>query len=143
VKDTHGMLWVLCSGTGSWSSVGVQPSKLMQIDPVTFDILQEITLFEDLQPSNIAIDKTGTIMVIGGGLGLDGLYKVSVNYPQMPVDVFVNKPFYGFSVDPNSSEIWAADAGDFTNKGNVTRYSFLGELFEEYEVGIIPNGAAF
>ena len=143
VIDHNRMIWVLCSGTGSWSSVGVKPSKLVQIDPINLEKVLEIDLFPDLQPSSIGIDLTGTVIVIGGGFGTNGLYKVFTNNPVTPTEAFLEGLFYGFNISPNSGEIYAANAGDYTNNGIIYRYSFLGEKLGEYEGGVIPNGATF
>ncbi|NOR88513.1 MAG: hypothetical protein GQ527_12985 [Bacteroidales bacterium] len=143
VKDQNGMIWVLCSGTGSWSSVGVKPSKLVQIDPISLETELEIELFADLQPGNIGIDHTGTVIVIGGGYGVNGLYKIFVNSPETPTEAFIEGSFYGFSVNSSNSEVFITDAGDYTNNGTIFHYSFLGEKLGEYEGGIIPNGAVF
>lgn len=143
VRDATGMIWVLCAGAGSWSSVGTQPSSLVQIDPKSLEIIQEIALFADLQPGSIGIDKTGTVVVIGGGYGVNGLYKILVNNPEPPTTPFIDGYFYGFNVSPTTGEIFIADAGDYTNNGIVYRYNFLGNKLGEYEAGIIPNGAAF
>lgn len=143
VIDQNRMIWVLCSGTASWSSVGAKPSKLVQIDPINLETVLEIDLFPDLQPSSIGIDPTGTVIAIGGGFGVNGLYKVFINNPVTPTEAFLEGSFYGFNVSPNDGEIYATNAGDYTNKGTVYRYSFLGEELGEYEGGIIPNGATF
>ena len=143
VRDQNSNLWVICAGTGSWSSVGEKPSKLIQIDPISFDILQEIELFDQIHPANIGIDGTGTVIVIGGGFGTNGLYKVFLNHPETPTDIAIPGNFYGFSISPINGEIYAADAGDYNSKGRMYRYSFLGEKLGEYEAGIIPNGVCF
>jgi len=140
VKDQDGNIWVLCSGAGSWSSVGVKPSKLIQIDTKSLEITQEVELFADQMPANIGIDKTGLVMVIGGGYGFNGLYKVFVNNPESPQEPFINQSFYGFGIDAKSGDIYAGDAGDYTNNGRIYHFSFLGEAIGDAEVGIIPNG---
>ena len=143
VQDQNSNLWVICAGTGSWTSIGEKPSKLVQIDPVSFNVLQEIDLFEQLHPGNIGIDLTGTVVVVGGGFGMDGLYKVFLNHPETPTDIAIPGNFYGFSVNPMNGDIYAADAGDFSSKGSMERYTFLGGKIGEYETGINPNGVSF
>jgi len=143
VLDTNGMLWVLCSGTGSWSSIGLKPSKLVQIDPISLEVIQEVNLFENIQVGSIGIDPTGTVIVVGGGFGVNGLYKVFVNHPAPPAEAFISGDFYGFSIDSSNDDIYVADAGDYMNPGSIHRYSFLGEKMNDFVAGIIPNGVYF
>ena len=43
------------------------------------------------------------------------------------------------SIDPNTSEVYVADAIDYQQKGIVYRYSPEGELLDEFRAGIIPG----
>ena len=143
VFDTYGMLWVLCSGTGSWSSVGVKPSKLVQINPINLEVVQEVNLFEDLQIGSMGIDPTGTVIVVGGGYGVNGLYKVFVKHPEPPAEAFISGDFYGFSIDDANGDIYIADAGDYMNVGSIHHYTFQGKKLNDLVAGIIPNGVYF
>ena len=73
----------------------------------------------------------------------DGLYKVFLNHPGTPADIAIEGEFYGFNVSPINGDIFAADAGDYNNKGIMYHYNFLGDKVGEYEAGIIPNGVCF
>ena len=42
-------------------------------------------------------------------------------------------------IDPNSGEVYIADAIDYQQAGRVYRYSALGEKIEEFYVGVIPG----
>ena len=50
---------------------------------------------------------------------------------------------YGFGIDPNTGDIYTADAGNFASAGMISRYSMSGMLLDQFEVGIAPNGFVF
>jgi len=143
VIDVDSKLWVICAGTGNWSNVGEQESQLIQIDPVNLEVINTVPLFNHMHPENIGIDRTQTVIIIGGGFDTDGLYKVFTSHPETPTEAFINGSFYGMSISPFNDEIYAADAKDYSNNGLMNRYSFNGDKLGEYETGIIPNSVCF
>ena len=81
--------------------------------------------------------------------GRDTLYFINNDIWRMPVVAdhvpvrpflkYKQAKFYGLSIDPNTSEVYVADAIDYQQKGIVYRYSPEGELLDEFRVGIIPG----
>ena len=51
--------------------------------------------------------------------------------------------FYGLGVDPETSEIYVADAVDYMQSGVVMRYSADGEPLGNFRVGITPGDFCF
>lgn len=81
--------------------------------------------------------------------GRDTLYFINNDIWRMPVVAdhvpvrpflkYKQTKFYGLSIDPNTSEVYVADAIDYQQKGIVYRYSPEGELLDEFRAGIIPG----
>lgn len=144
VIDHENNIWVICSGTGSWSTVGQTASWLHKIDEDNLTSSLSIKLFDEIQPTHLEIDPTGTVLVFGGGFGTSGLYKINL-FETHPVNIeqFIDGTFYGFSIDPETSTIYTANAGDYSNNGIINLYNFMGDSLGEYEAAIIPNGVTF
>ncbi|MBL6447018.1 hypothetical protein JMN32_11905 [Fulvivirga sp. 29W222] len=73
----------------------------------------------------------------------EAVYKMSIDATELPSTPFIEKSFYGLSVDPSTDNIIGAEVPNYTSAGTVYRYSSAGELIDKYTAGIAPNGCAF
>ena len=76
----------------------------------------------------------------------NGVCKMNVNDNDLPSTPFITETgayFYGLGIDPKTEDIYAGNAKDFTQKGNVFIYKSSGEKINTIDVGIAPNGFIF
>ncbi len=147
VIDSNGDLWVLNSGTTIWNDdysqvLGHKPSSLVKISLSSLEITEKIELYSDDHPSILEISPDGQTLYIGGGFIAAGIFEIDINSPSVPSTPLISKSFYNVKVNPLTSEIYGFDAKDWTNAGSFSRYSLSGNLIEEYEAGVGPNGVA-
>ena len=79
-------------------------------------------------------------------LGKDGLYAMNIKEIALPSTAKIAKGdrlFYGFSIDPETDEIYISDAIDYQQKGVVYRYNYQGVELDAFKVGIIPGDIVF
>ena len=97
-------------------------------------------------PRDLKINGTGdTLYYINGDV-----YSYAVNAsagPKLLIESLYEgnmlSGFYGLEVDPQSSEIYVADAVDFVQRGMVYRYTTEGIAVDTFRVGIAPGGFCF
>ncbi len=146
VLDKNNSLWVLCAGSTiydeNWAPVGDYPSKLVQINPETMTIAKEIPLFLDQHPSKLAINGDGDKLFIGAGFGFTGLYTFGINETAFSETKLIDKSFYSFDVNKDDGVIFGYEALNFTDRGQLYRYSETGVEIGHYTVGIGPNGSS-
>jgi hypothetical protein len=132
VADTLGNLWALCMGN---SSLNISPS-LVKIRNKT--VLQTWQFAASAYPSRLKIStEKSTLFWIN-----EGIFKMSIHDTILPSQPFIekgNRNFYNLFVHPNGTEIWAADAKDYVQKGDALRFSLSGQLLNSFKVGIIPS----
>lgn len=63
--------------------------------------------------------------------------------PSNPIINNTGSVFYGLGIDPFNNAIYVADALDYVQSGVVYRYDSLGNLNDQYSVGIIPQSFWF
>ena len=148
VADKNNDIWVICYGyikyDINFNIVLETPSKLVKLSGLNYQKLGEYIISATQHPQHIDVSKDKSVVYYGGGFGYPGIYAMSITAASLPaVPLIGTKMFYGFNVNPGNGEIFALDAGDFTNPGKLFRYSQQGTLIKEYTVGIAPNGATF
>lgn len=137
LADKNGKLWVLC---GQYDS---QQGKLVRINPQDKTVECSITLPLDQNnvPEKLRINATR-----------DTLYYLYNGVQRMAIADSVPETFlsashftvaYGLGVDPDNSEVYVADAMDFTQKGYLLRFSPQGETKDSIKVGYVPSGFYF
>ncbi len=137
LKDKNGKLWVLC---GQYDS---NQGKLVRINPQNKTI--ELSIYLPLDQNNVP-DK----LTINGSL--DTLYYLYNGVCRMSITDSVPETFlsashfetpYGLGLDPDNSEVYVADALDFTHKGYLLRFSQQGETLDSIMVGYVPSAFYF
>ena len=148
--DKYGKLWVITDGGYSTTGdvYGDNIPYLYKIDAVTLKIEQEQAL--DTDEANVQIALNGsrdTLYLIN-----NDVYRMAVTDAHLPVRPFIaaevdkdgkKHKLYGLNVNPVNSEIYVADAVDYSQAGMVYRYSAQGVLIDKFRVGINPNSFSF
>lgn len=144
IVDANDDIWVLCAGYINYYSTPVTetPSVLVRIDPSTNEVAESITIGESYHPTCLEVSKNGNNLFYGAGYGVQGIYKMSITDTSTPTTPLIDKSFYGFTVNPETGNIFACDAGYFTANGTLYRYQPDGTELGNYEVGIGPNGTS-
>lgn len=140
VIDRNHNLWTITDGGFDGSPYGNEPPSLICIDVKSFSIIKrfEFNLGDNLSKIciNTARDKIYWINNDVWAMDIE-----SETLPEIPIIPYRETRFYGLSVSPDDSEIYVADAIDFSQQGMICRFSQDGILLDEFYVGVTP--AAF
>ena len=138
IIDKNNKIWTVTDGGYEGSPYGHEAPALYRIDAATRRIEKKFRFNVADSPSEITLNGTR-----------DTLYLIKNDIWRMPVDAerfplrpfipFKNTIFYGLAVDPETSEVYVADAIDYVQPGVVLRYSPQGKLTDQFKVGIIPG----
>lgn len=117
--------------------------KLEKIDLTTHNTISEITSEDLAGAQNLDVENGNVYYTIGNGVYT---IETSATAPASgPLLEYSSNSdwgvMYGFEV--NDGRIFIADGGDFTSNSFVEVYSTGGELLENIEVGVGPNGIYF
>ncbi len=136
--DCNGKLWTVTDGGYEGSPYGYEAPSLYRIDPESFTIEQKFSFKKGDAPSEVQLNGAGdTLYWIN-----DDIWAMDVTAERVPVRPFLDSRgtiYYGLTIDPQSGDVYIADAVDYTQQGKIYRYSALGELIDEFYVGIIPG----
>jgi hypothetical protein len=149
ILDGDDMLWVYCKGYANYSweppydLISETDAKIQKINPATGKIVWQGIVGK-------AGDYTATLpkMAISTEDALlyylrpDGVYKINVIDPEIPVNAFINGNFYGIEVNPSDGNIYLFESS-FTGNGIMKIFNKRGDQISEGMVGIAPNGAVF
>lgn len=148
--DRNGKIWVITDGGYSTDggSFGDNIPCLFRIDADTRKIEQKQALDADEANVQIALNGRGdTLYLIN-----NDIYRMAVTDTHLPVRPFIEAKkdadgkrhkLYGLSINPVNSELYVADAVDYSQAGVVYRYSADGKPVHEFRVGINPRALAF
>ncbi|MCD6367308.1 MAG: YncE family protein [Bacteroidales bacterium] len=137
LADKNGKLWVLC---GQYDS---PQGKLIRIN--TQDKTVECSI-------NLPLDQNNVPEKLRINASQDTLYYLYKGVQRMAITDSVPETFlsashftiaYGLAVDPDNSEVYVADAVDFTQKGYLLRFSPQGETIDSIKVGYVPSAFYF
>lgn len=138
VLDRNGKLWTLTDGGYEGSPYGYEAPALVKIDAATFSIEQLFTLS--------GADRCSELQITADGSRLywinDDIWTMEVEATSLPEQPFIaarNTIYYGLTIDPESGELYVADAIDYQQQGIIYRYSAQGVLIDEFYAGIIPG----
>ena len=140
VVDKNNHVWVLCEGA-TWQDDGEKPT-MWEIDPM-------------LKTATKRCELPGTASSLNANPTGDQLYLINNNEVRR-FDIassslsetfrITASPmgwFYNLAVEPQSGEIYVADAGNYQDNGTVYRYSSDGLLLGSFTAGIIPSAMLF
>lgn len=138
IKDKYGRLWTITDGGYDGSPYGYEVPALFCINTEQFKIEKIFQFSLGDTPSEITTngskDKLFWINKDVWEMGVD-----DVNLPDLPLIPFQSTKFYGLTVDPDSNDLYVADAIDFSQQGMIYRYSADGRLIDNFYVGVTPG----
>lgn len=152
VLDKNNQLWVLSDGGFPGSSFGQEKASLSQIDLFTNTIIQTFTFDDiDASPSDLQINNSGDSLFFiygnwGTGLSNAGVFTMNVNDTELPQTATIPQQegmFYALGLDKNNSNIYVSNAKDYSQNGEVYRFSSSGILIDAFPVGINPGSFCF
>ncbi len=135
--DKNGKLWVLC---GQYDS---SQGKLVRINPQdkTVECSINLPLDQNNVPEKLRINATR-----------DTLYYLYKGVQRMAITDSVPETFlaishftvpYGLGIDPDNSDVYVADAMDFTQKGYLFRFTSNGKMIDSVKAGYVPSAFYF
>ena len=134
--DGNGKLWTATDGRD-----GEAPA-LWRIDPATLEIEKKFELPPDTPPSRLTFDaRNNRIYFIARDV-----WRMPADAESLPAEPFLpyaGTLYYGLGVDPDTAEVYVADAIDYVQHAAVYRFSPEGEALDTLRVGIIPGSFCF
>jgi glutamine cyclotransferase len=146
VADRFGKLWVVSDGGFPGSPYGYDVPALTAIDARSWRVIRTIYFEKDDRISRVAINGRGDMIYL---MGRD-IYRHPVVSSGEP-ELFIRSPygenntggFRAIAVDPETSDIYVADAIDHVQHGIVYRFLPSGMPLDTLRVGIIPGAFCF
>ena len=138
VLDCNGKMWTITDGGYEGSPYGYEAPSLYRIDAETFSIEKRFKFKLGDDPAEVQLNGTGDKIYWLN----DDVWEMDVTADNLPVKPFLEYQgtiYYGLTVDPQSGDVYVADAIDYQQQGMVYRYSQDRELLDEFYVGIIPG----
>ncbi len=138
--DRKNKIWVIC--TGGYNNY--EAATLKRIDPALMIVEKTFTFpVQQGVPSRLCINPTGdTLYFINGGI-----FQMSVSATDLPSTALIpanGHLFYGLGIDPNTGEVYASDAVNYTQNGYVYCCSqSTGQILHTYTAGRIPGSFCF
>lgn len=137
VQDANGRIWLACTGGG-----GTVPA-IHRIHPETRTVEVTFALATGVDsPWRLVINAEGTVIYYLN----NGVYRMDITMDVLPTTPFISgegRNFYGVGVDPATSEVYVADALDYTQRGLVLRFTSTGDARGNFHAGRIPSGFVF
>lgn len=152
IIDQNYRLWVLSDGGFKGSSFGQEKASLSCINLRNLKIEKQF-IFDDIDasPSHLQtnITKDSLFFIYGnwsGNLANSGIWAMSIYDQTLPQKALIPQSdamFYSLALDKKNSELYISDAKDFSQNGNVYRYSCKGNIIDTFKVGINPGNFYF
>lgn len=152
VLDKNQNLWVLSDGGFSGSSFGNEHASLTQINTSTHSIIKTF-VFDDIaaSPSDLQVNARGdSLFFIYGNWGTNlahaGIHAVAIDataLPSTPIIAQQSGIFYALGLDRKRNELYISNAKDFSQNGEVYRFTSSGIAIDTFNVGINPGSFCF
>lgn len=143
VLDAAGKIWVLSDGGLADAPEGREEPSLHRIDAAARTIEKTFVFGTGERAADICIDGAGEVVYVLK----DHVWKMGIGDDAFPQEPFIRNTtgnyWYAIAVDPETSEIYLADAVDREQPGVVYRFSPQGELVDKFTVGVIPGTFCF
>ena len=132
VLDRHGKLWTATDGRS-----GEAPA-LWRIDAATLEVERRFELPADRPPSRLTLDTANDRLYF---IARD-VWRMSTQDESLPAEPFLpyaGTLYYGLGIDPDTGEVYVADAIDYQQQGVIYRFTPDGEQVDSFYVGITPG----
>ncbi len=142
VADKNQKIWVLSDGGYEGSPAGHEDPALSRINPVSYELERIYRFGQTAMPSVLEINNAGDTLYY---IDTD-LYKMAVTNDNLPGSPFIgsgNRMFYSIGIDPRTNEIYIADVIDWSQNGEILRFSQSGILIDSFKVGVNPADFLF
>jgi len=132
--DSKQQIWVAYSGGFNGTFPG-----LHKIDPLSLEIKKDLR-WNDASKSigDIAMNRERNQIYYV----MDDLFVLNIEDSVLASSPLIDndgRNFYSMATDPNTGDIYLADAIDYQQKGNIYRYSVSGALIHQFKSGLIPG----
>ena len=138
VLDCNGKMWTITDGGYEDSPYGYEAPSLYCIDAETFTIEKHFKFALGDDPSEVQLNGAGDKIYWLN----DDVWEMDVTADRLPVKPFLEYQetlYYGLTIDPESGDVYVADAIDYQQQGKVYRFTSERELVDEFYVGVIPG----
>jgi DNA-binding beta-propeller fold protein YncE len=142
--DANGHLVVKCDGSFNFNDPNRDtPGSLVLLDPRNDVVLATVVLPLGVygHPGRMTLSKNG----YGYFVGKSGVMRFDIGNGTISVNPtpFVSVAAYGLAVDDVSNRLYATDAKDYVQPGDVIIYGQNGEEITRFLAGIIPGTIVF
>jgi len=141
VLDKNNRLWVICNGEFDDAT---KLGGLYKINPSTMEV-ETAFPFTDNQVSfaprlaiNGAKDQLYFLKLDVFNLAID-----AIALPETPLIDANGRDLYGLGVNPETSDIFVGDSGNFVQRGTVTVHNSAGQELTSFKAGVGVNGFYF
>jgi len=149
--DGNNDLWVVGTGKIAYNAdwtINLEestPGFISKISSSDEELIFTAEMTEkNVGPGNIAVNPDGDMLYLSYKSQIYTLDTDQADSQEsIEMTLFLDKSFYGFSVDPSTGDFIGAETPNFTSAGTVYRYDNTGSEIDNLEVGIGPNGVAF
>lgn len=138
VTDAEDRLWVISDGGYEGSPYGYEPPALYRIDPETLKIEKEFRFRLGSTPTDLRTDGSKNKLYWIN----DDVWCMDISAGRLPAQPLIESRqtrYYGLTVDPESGDVYVADAIDYQQQGKIYRYSPQIKLIDEFYVGVNPT----
>jgi len=151
VLDKNNSLWVLSDGGFKGSAFGQEKASLSQINLSTNTLIKTL-VFDDIDtsPTHLQINATGdSLFYIYGSwstISSAGIHAMSINDIELPQIALIPQQtglFYALGFDKINNEIYISNAKDYSQSGEVYRFTSSGTAIDTFSVGISPGSFCF
>ena len=142
--DRYGKIWVITDGGYDGSPYGWEAPGLYRIDASTREVEEVFRFKKGDSPSEICTDGDGEMLYFIN----KSVWSMWALDERLPVKPLVAAPsghsiFYGLAVDPANSDVYVADAIDYSQPGVVYRFRQDGTAVDTIRVGVTPGAFCF
>lgn len=144
VLDKYGQIWTITDGGYEGSPYGYEEPTLYKIDAASQKATRFYSFNKEKRASEVVLNgERDTLYFIS-----EDVWRMDVTDSRVPVRPFLKAPannsiYYGLTVDPNTSEVYVADAIDYQQPGVIYRFTPKGEPVDTFKVGITPGAFCF
>lgn len=142
--DSYGKIWTITDGGYEGSPYGWEAPGLYRIDASSRTVEKVFKFKKGDFPSEVCTDGDGEMLYYIN----KSVWCMWVMDDRLPVKPLVAAPagqsvFYGLAVNPVNSDVYVADAIDYSQPGVVYRYRQDGTAVDTIRVGVTPGAFCF